>query len=298
MKFINLKQGTTEWHQYRLTRIGASDVANLTMTSSHTDKSKEAVAKSKLTPKYHGAFLENLFRQGHYWEEQVRDNLSSQGYIFQPVVVEDEHNDRLFCSLDGYDPTTDTILEVKWTSVKDLFQSFKDGKLLKKYQDQVQWQLYITKAKSAWLVMVHEGESHTQVIEPDEAIWTELHSKATDYLTFFDNNKERILKEAAPESSLVVEDEFESDLSTLNEKITKLSKEVEELKKQKEEKAKHILEKYQTKKLNLRSMKVEMVSRIGAVDYTLVPQLKDVDLEPYRKKPSEYVKVTISTTNQ
>lgn len=46
-----------------------------------------------------------------------------------------------------------------------------------------------------------------------------------------------------------------------------------------------------------KGIKLAEIERKGSVDYAAIPELRSVNLEQYRKKPSTYFKITLSLVN-
>ena len=121
MKIIALEQNTPAWHEYRNTRIGASDFA---LFACHKGLSKPIFRidfyGSIYNKRNNIELKSNIFMErGHVREPILRDYYTSKyNVICEPIVCEFEDDGQIFASLDGYNPFDNAGLEIKTTSAK------------------------------------------------------------------------------------------------------------------------------------------------------------------------------------
>ncbi len=100
MKIVEgLLQNSPDWHQYRKTRIGASDVPAIMGVSKWETPNQLWSRKLGLLPEKE---MTDPMREGHRKELMAREHLKTAiGAIFHPVVLESETLSYLCASLDG-----------------------------------------------------------------------------------------------------------------------------------------------------------------------------------------------------
>ena len=131
-------QGSQEWHDYRRTRIGASDFALMCSSLGYSvnlfNKSIELSINDKLEDKQ---FEDNYFTLlGKLLEPILLNYLKTLKINGTPTV--EDYNNKIMASLDCYDKENNILVEIKTTS-KGLD---KYDELIKYYQNQVVHQYY------------------------------------------------------------------------------------------------------------------------------------------------------------
>ena len=131
-------QGSQEWHDYRRTRIGASDFALMCSSLGYSvnlfNKSVELSINDKLEDKQ---FEDNYFTLlGKLLEPVLLNYLKTLEINGTPIV--ENYNNNIMASLDCYDKKNNILVEIKTTS-KSID---KYDELIKYYQYQVVHQYY------------------------------------------------------------------------------------------------------------------------------------------------------------
>jgi putative phage-type endonuclease len=297
LKTVNLEQGTPKWIEFRKKGIGASDIPSIAGIEG-AFKTKQAVLKEKVFGATEPSdFEKNLFRLGHEFEQAVRDNLASQGKVFEPIVCVSESNDRFFASLDGYCQETGEMIEVKYVSS---FVKY-DACVLKTpphYYAQVQWQLFVTNRRGCNLIFVNpEGKTHTKVIEYDHVLIGILRQEADLFLAELDKTiqaPELIQTTALPMTKEVDRLVFlKQCLKEAEIAISMMEEEAKDI-------SSRLLSSYNAVKLENDIVSIERIERKGSVDYSKIPELKGIDLNKYRKSGSVFVttKLKKGTNNE
>jgi len=133
-------QGSQEWHDYRRTRIGASDFALMCSSLGYSvnlfNKSVELSINDKLEDKR----LEDNFYTllGKELEPILLNYLNELGVLGTPAVDTHYDNNKIMASFDCYDKQNNILVEIKTTS-KSID---KYDELIKYYQYQVVHQYY------------------------------------------------------------------------------------------------------------------------------------------------------------
>lgn len=289
MKKIELTQGTPEWLAYRKSRVGASDIGNIAGCAG-AFRTRAQVLEEKLgaAKVENNSYLDALFKDGHEWEALVRAKLNDAGHHhFEPVVVEHPEHPGFFASLDGIDENTRTILEVKSTKSIDRFHEIVDAPP-ENYIAQIQWQLFVTDYETALLAVVHESGLVIQTIERDDAMIDRLVLAANSFLAEMATAQ---MTGVVPHFLPAVPEVQE--LLLLKAMAEKASAKLDEVNEKIKAIGDKLLTEYSASRLENEKVVITRVERAGAIDYKKVPELKGVDLEPYRKKPSSFVKVTL-----
>jgi len=141
MEIFNILQGSSEWHELRNSKIGASDAPVIMGVSPW--RTIEELWREKLglvermPPTYfqqRGLMLENFARQYFYL---------ITGYETYPSVYISSENEFMMASLDGVTKDEKLILEIKCPGKFD-HETALSGKIPEKYYPQLQHQMYVT----------------------------------------------------------------------------------------------------------------------------------------------------------
>lgn len=281
---VQLVQGSPEWLAYRLGRRNASESAAVLglspwMTPYQLWLSKTGRAETKVTQAMQrGTDLEPSARRAY--EEQT-------GLIMQPLVLE---ANGYSASLDGMTIEGDLILEIKCPlrgTRSELWQDVLDGKVPEHYQVQIQHQLMVCGAALAhlWVFDGHQGILHA--IERDENLIGRIRAGWDAFQPFMDSDTPPPLREGdtvqrrddawagAASSFLQAKRQADSAGSALDAARLALVA-----------LAQHPHERGA-------GVSVTRFWKVGNVDYKKVPQLKGVDLDAYRGKAREEVRVSV-----
>ena len=285
-----LNQNTPEWHRWRMQGIGASDAPVImgetafksprTLWSIKTGRIQEASAGPAAR---RGRELEHFARRAY--ERQT-------GIQVEPLCLVHEQFDWMRASLDRLSFDGSTLVEIKCPlNLRDR-TSVEEGRIPSQYHAQLQHQLEVSGAEQAHYWSFHGTDGILVEIRPDKEYAKRLVEAEA---AFWQLVKENRWPESANE---------ELDLSA-------------------EPKWRHAALRYREARLRLetatseehqlRAMLVCMAaarrtwgcgvevlksSRRGAVDYSAVPELRGVDLEPYRKPPVAVMKINFVEPNQ
>lgn len=286
MKKLNLTQGTPEWIAYRKNGIGGSDIPSIASIPG-AYKSRTALLREKLgfDQKQLTSFQEALFASGHAWEDSVRTSVeTSLGVPLAPIVVEAQDDPRFFASLDGWDDTSKTVLEVKSTGKESLFQDLAIGKVWGVWQAQIQWALYCTGGNRALLACVldQSGDVVIHEIQPDLNMQALLVGVALDFLKELDAAK----KLAAPSRHIEKIEKLKRVLTRANKRVKALDDQIKML-------AEASLAQAGASRIETPTVTIAWQERAGNVNYKAIPELHGIDLEQYRAKPSKFVTIKL-----
>ena len=286
--YINLEQGTNAWLAYRTNGVGGSDIASIAGMKGAFNKRSDVMAEKLGATKKITDFQKKIFADGHEWEALVRENLNSTGYNFKPAVVCRNTNERLFASLDGLDEQAQKILEVKSVVTRERFEDYCE-RIPDHYMAQVQWQLMVCEYDTAMVAFVHGGEVVIREVQANHMMQVDLFMVAVAFLKELDGIKAGTL----PSPIQSVEGSEMDRLAYLKAQEKEMKVQLDMVSEEIKQLAERVLETNKANRIEGKSVTVQWVERQGSIDYAKVPELKGIDLAPYRKKGSRFVQVNL-----
>lgn len=281
---LNLKQGTPEWHAHRAQYRNASE------TSAVMGVSPWQTPYDLWLVKTGRKVVEETAAMRHGIEMEVAARRSFEedtGLIMQPLVVVDGIYS---ASLDGITIKGDTLVEIKCPykgQASELWQTVKNGSVPEHYRVQVQHQLMVSKAKFAYL-WVFDGEHGIMVtIKPDPECHDRIRQAWDAFQPYLDTDNPPPLTEQdtvtredpawqqAAKDYLgwkSVVDEAQSKADAAKTKLVGLTSHCRE---------------------SGFGVSVTRYWKQGNIDYKKVPELQGIDLEQYRGRAREEVRLTI-----
>lgn len=281
---LKLVQGSPEWQEYRLTMRNASETAAVLGISPwvtpyqlwmiKTGRSTQAVTP----PMQHGTKLEPEARAAYE---------THTGNLMQPLVL----NDGLYsASLDGINLKGDLIVEIKCPfrgKASPLWKEATEGRVPGHYNAQVQHQLMVAGARQAHFWVYAEGEGMLITLYRDEELMGLIREAWDQFQTYLDTDTPPPLTDAdsaqredaawsqAAQAYLVAKaaaDVAEEALNTARKSLVGLLRHPRE---------------------SGGGVNVVKLWKAGNVDYKAIPELKGVNLDCYRGKGREEVRVTV-----
>ena len=149
MRTVTLEQGSLEWLAWRTFGIGSSD-APVIVKGKHFDRDRHALWQEKrgeLLPKERSVWINERMRRGQVLEGDVRNwYVNWIKKSVSPLCAFHATKDYIKASLDGWEPFSRTILEIKCPGKKD-HDSALNNTVPDKYLPQLQHQALVTGAK-------------------------------------------------------------------------------------------------------------------------------------------------------
>ncbi len=285
-----LHQNTPEWHRWRRQGIGASDAPVImgetafktprTLWSIKTGSMQEGPA----TPAARrGRELERFARRAY--ERQT-------GIQVEPLCLVHQEFAWMRASLDGLSFDGSTLLEIKCPlSLRDR-ASAEQGRIPSQYHAQLQHQLEVSGAERAHYWSFHGTDGVLMELRPDREYAKRLVEAEA---AFWQLVKENRWPELANEE-LDLSADPKCRNAALRYREVKLRLENAE---SEEHELRATLEQMATARRTWGcGVEVLQSSRKGAVDYCAVPELRGVNLEPYRKPPGAVVKINFIQADQ
>lgn len=289
---VELIQGSPEWHAHRRQFNNASEAAAVLGISPFFPKTPRQLYQVKIGLKQ--VHMNAAMSRGVQFEHAARKNAcDSLGLDFEPAVfVRGEYS----ASLDGIAGTT--LLEIKIPAKgqeSDLWKQVAENGVPDHYMAQLAHQAYCADAEAVvfWVYDPENDIGMAYTLSRDELapMWKRVEAAWTAFKTAVDNLE---LPEPMGDDEVPVFDmptiQLAADLIDVRAQLKALEARETAL----EDALKKALPKTHVSVMETPTglLKGQWVTRIGAVDYSKVPQLQGVDLEPFRKKPSTYLKLT------
>lgn len=218
MKIQYLKQGSSEWLEWRRRGIGSADIAAIMGKSPWLSPQDVYEQKTGLVPP---AEPNPAMTRGTYYEQEAREAFHRliQGSFFPICCV---HGEVDFCiaSLDGFDFATKTVLEIKVPGKKTMDLA-GEGKVAEHYLIQMQWQMFVSGADLAYFFCyVPEGKETRLIKVPrDPVLMIKLQEEATH---FWNNFKKGIPPTTKKDKRLIQDESFEAAVTEYKRANTKL----------------------------------------------------------------------------
>lgn len=288
---VHLQQGTPEWHLHRSQFNNASEAAAVLGISPWFPKTPRQLAEVKLGIK--AVHMNAAMSRGVQFEDAARKSACNRlGIDFEPAVfVRGDFS----ASLDGISPNGKTLLEIKIPAKgqqSDLWKQVASGEgVPAHYMAQLAHQMHCCDAKRA-LFWVYDpdadsGVAHHVTRKQLALTWSLLEIAWKAFRESVDNLE---LPEPMGDDEVPVEDQA---LLSVGEELIDVRKQLAALQareKALEDALKDALPKTHVSLLG--ALKAQWVTRVGAVDYSKIPVLQGLDLDPFRKKSTTYLKLT------
>ncbi len=278
MIFVDVEQGSEDWHALRRTKIGASNSPAL--LGIHPYKTSSDVYDEMMSGKK--TFVNSAMRVGTEKEPVARDQFNEDNKLdFKPAVVLNKLYPYMMASLDGISTATRLILEIKCPGEK-VFDSIIPPKVPAHWEYQIQHQLAMTGYDKAVLFVFMDDLTFKEMwVFRDEDKIKEIANACNRFMN------ENILEYKRPEELESYEerndDEWAKEVGyylSIKNQIAALT-EIEKMKRE------SIIELCNGRPSKGSGIRVERSVVKGTVDYSLVEELKEVNLDQYRRPSRE-----------
>lgn len=283
-----MRPNTPEWDGWRKKGIGASDAVVIMGMSPY--KTLHQLWEEKCHPQtFDGKEKGNDFihQKGHKLERRARALYELDTFQdFPDFLAEYSPWNIARCSMDGYNVEISKGIEIKYVG-KEVFE--KDGYPVH-FLPQIQHQYMVTGAEKIDLVMYNDEIDKIRIVEvkPDvkyikdmlekeKEFWEQVETKKEPKLSSKDYKKIVSKSAKALASSYQnLKDNFDNAEKLLEKAKIALLKELPD-----------------HPRIICGDLTIQEITKIGNVDYSKIPQLKDVNLEDFRKVSSKYMKIKI-----
>lgn len=278
-------QGTKEWLDWRKTMLGASDIPVIMDESPYKTPYRLWQEKKGLVQ----TFETEAMREGKRLEPEILQMFADEiGYAILPVRKPLIHPNypNFMASLDGMSFCRTIGCELKSANITT-HEIAKANKVPSFYYGQVQWQMFVADFSEWYYVSYGKtcGTLSIVKVQRDQEYIDLAIERAKNFLIYLSDSFGPPHKEY--ETNLTLEQQqYAYDLSEIINQRIYWEKKEEELK----DKAFEILGGIETQACGIR---YEKTSRKGNIDYSKIPELKNIDLEQYRKPTTEFFRITL-----
>jgi putative phage-type endonuclease len=164
LRVFTLEQGSPEWLLWRKTGIGSSD-APVIVNGEHFRRTRESLWLEKLgrlEPKPMNPFVQQRMERGNILEKDARTWYEHVMELeAQPLVAMHPFLDWCKGSLDGYVPSTRTVLEIKSPGNKDHNTALQQ-QVPEKYIPQLNHLILVTGSSRVHYLSYHPGRTYKE----------------------------------------------------------------------------------------------------------------------------------------
>jgi putative phage-type endonuclease len=277
-----LEQNTPEWEAMRKGKIGASDAPVIVEASPYKTPFRLWEEKLGLVA---GTGRTEAMQRGHDMEPVARAKLEEMtGMLFLPAVKFHSSIEWMMCSLDGISLDETTIAEIK-CSGKKAREATEAGIVPEKYFPQLQHQMEVCGKEEA-IYFSFDGKDGASVkVVRDDRFIKKMLEKEKKFYECLQNFEPPALVD---KDFVYIDDSVRSRLAS---DWIALNKSIKELQEQ-EKGVRNELISYSPRSSIGGGLKISKITRKGNVDYGRIPELKNVKLDDYRKRPIETWKLT------
>lgn len=281
MKFIDVSQGSEEWHALRRTKIGASNAAAI--VGKHPHKSSLDVWEEMVLGKV--PFVNKAMKRGMDLEEPARIELILRhGTIYEPKVVQHPENEFMIASLDGYamcpKEGSEYIVEIKCPGEK-IYESAANAEIPEYWGWQIQHQLACTGLPYSSLFVYNGVEGIVLWITRNEDMIKTLIEKESEFY------RNHILEFDPPKSESHFLEREDDEWSKKELEWIAAKKILDEASECEKTARQELIKLADERSCKGRKVSLRKYFKKGEVDYSQVESLKGISLEQWRKPPIE-----------
>lgn len=269
-----------DWKKWRSEGLGASDSPAIMGVSPWKTRYQLWEEKAGLVvPDDQGNWAT---KRGNELEPKARAHYELTYGIEMPIAfVEHKTYPFIRASLDGYNEAQSIVLEIKCPG-KDDHDLAKQGKVPEKYYPQLQHQLLASGAAKVHYYSFDEVSAHLVEVLPNAEYCQKL---LNELIIFWGMVQTKQAPELEDRDFKKVKD---IEAIALLARWNDTKREIENLEEQESDLREKILEKLgHHSRWKHDSTTIYKAFRKGTIDYAKIPEIKNLDLEQYRKKGSE-----------
>ena len=278
-----LQQGTPEWLAWRRANIGASDSPIIMGASKWSTPYELWLYK---TGQKEEKPMNRWMQRGKDLEDEARTLCEKElGVELFPQCVTSKLNPFMIASMDGLSLDGEIAVEIKCPGYTD-HQCALHGEVPNNYMWQLQHQMYVCELGSIFYYSYDGNAGILLQVHRNNDMISSLLQQA---IYFIDCVTSMIPPKLCDRDRIQVTDD---SLGFLERELIACIEAKKEIELQESSIRERILSKVN---MNIETdrLKITRYSMPGRIDYSKVPQLKDVDLEPYRGKSKECWKITV-----
>lgn len=269
---LDLTPGSPEWLAMRKTKIGASDAPVIMGVDAWTTPYQRWAEKVGLIePKAQNSAMADGLRI----EDDARLTFFNEtGYLVTPTVIRHDSHEWMMASFDGVSLTDEVTLEIKYMD-NDSHEALKEGELPEKYYPQLQHQIAVARPKKHFLMSYKSPINFCiEEVTPDDAYIELMVAKEWQFY-------EDIINFNPPE--LTDRDYIERSQDPLWQDLAYEWISLKPIVKRYDEIRDKLIELSDGHNSRGNGVRLTYGMSKGAIDYKAIPELKNVNLEAYRK---------------
>jgi putative phage-type endonuclease len=285
MKIVNIEQNSPAWHTWRLSHLGSSDSPVIMGESPYKTAYTLWLEKLGLSSQQTSEAMQRGKDLEPFVLKKVNERLQGD---FKPVVAEDSKIPYLGASFDGFfaSPLGFQVVEIKCSS-RDNHESVKRQICPKQWYGQLQKQVYVANIHRAYLCSYYNDSLEIIAIEKDEAYIQKLLEAEMRFWQHLKNLEPPCMSEN--DYSLREDEEW---LQKVN-RFSETQKMIKQIENEQEELKMWFIQQSPGTNMKGGGLSMTKTVRRGSIDYAKVPEIKNVNLEIYRKPPIEYWRFNI-----
>lgn len=277
----HLIQGSDSWKSWRRNCVTATDVSKIIGINPWCSALKLWNQKLGLEPEQE----ENQsMRTGSALEIPARERfIKETGINMTPAVKFHPIDSWKMASLDGVSDCGKYALEIKCS--QKLYERTKAGFIDEIYKCQVNWQMYILDITMVYFMAYWNGDYALMEIKRDDDFLNKIMPKIHE---FYNSMMDFIPPPATNKDYVKREDKAWDYLS---EAWRHKKNELDRVKKEEEALRQELINLSGGLSTQGGGITLTKCYRKGNVQYDIIPELKSIDLEKYRKKPTEFYRI-------
>ncbi len=277
-----VEQNTPEWLEMRKNKIGASDAAVIMGVSPWKTQYQLWEEKLDLVATQ---VQNSAMKRGHDLEERARHELEKMtGLFLLPQVKFHASLPWMMASLDAIDPESKHIAEIKCPNKED-HQVALSGKVPEKYIPQLQHQLEVCELEMGYYFSFNGTEGALVKIFRDDKYIKQMIKKEKEFW--------ECMQELIPPAMTSKDYEVKSgDLWDIAaSQWISVNQQLKEVEKQEKQLRETLISMSQNKNAVGGGIRITKVLRKGAVEYAAIPEVQNINLDLYRKKPVQSYRI-------
>jgi putative phage-type endonuclease len=284
-KFVDLVQGSQEWISFRKSKITASEIATIMGINTFETPYQLWQRKLDLAPEkpmnaamQRGKDLEAVALNAY------ANLLKTQ---MKPAVVLHSKHDWAMASLDGVSYDSKHAVEIKIMGNSNHEEALT-GHVKPLYNAQMQWQMFCLDIPYIDYFAWNESSQIVTLVHRDEEMITEMIKKGLEFFNLLKTFTPPPLTEKD-----YIDRSNDDHLAGLMAQYAIDVAKMKALEKSLEEQKQAILSYCDNISTKCQGGKVTKIISKGRVQYDKIPEIQNIDLEPYRSKPSVSFRITV-----
>lgn len=280
---LDVEQGSTQWLSLRKQKVTATDAGVILGVSPYQSNYGLWAEKMNLSPPVQET---ERMREGKRLEPfALAEFTKKTGIVASPAVVVSDERSWQMASLDGLSEDNKTLVEIKCGP--KTCELAKQGIIEPHYRAQLMHQMSVMSLKNMFFFTFDGNSSNIIEVERDDAYISDMIAKEYEFYKCIDNFEPPALSER---DYVIRNDEEWNQLAIKYIKAKEIAKSVAD---DEEYIRQQLIALAGSRNIKGAGVRVAKSLRKGAIEYKAIPELKGLDLEPYRKKPSEYWRIGI-----